>query len=93
MPKQISGEFDVRREAELAVERLVQEYKIDRSAIQVVAAGDDNTAGTVPSGADRDRETGEPQSSATHGRIRVSATVDDAVADKAQEALRQAHGV
>ena len=93
MPKQISGEFDVRREAELAVERLVQEYKIDRSAIQVVAAGDDNTAGTVPSGADRDRETGEPQSSPTHGRIRVSVTVDDAVADKAQEALRQAHGV
>ena len=70
MPKQISGEFDVRREAELAVERLVQEYKIDRSAIQVAAAGDDNTAGTVASGADRDRETGEPGASPTHGRIR-----------------------
>jgi hypothetical protein len=93
MPKQISGEFDIRREAELAVERLVQEYKIDRSAIQVAAAGDDNTAGTVASGADRDRETGEPGESPTHGRIRVSVTVDDAVADKAQEALRQAHGV
>ncbi|WP_431271497.1 hypothetical protein [Dankookia sp. P2] len=60
MPKQISGEFDIRREAELAVERLVQEYKIDRSAIQVAAAGDDNTTGTVASGADRDRETGSP---------------------------------
>src|SRR4051812_20956126 len=89
MPKQISGEFDVRREAELAVERLVQEYKIDRSAIQVAAAGDDNTAGTVASGADRDRETGEPGESPTHGRIRGSGTGDDAGADKAQEALRQ----
>jgi hypothetical protein len=47
----------------------------------------------VPSGADRDRETGEPGSSPTHGRIRVSVTVDDAVADRVQEALRQARGV
>jgi hypothetical protein len=58
MPRTISGEFDIRREAELAVERLVQEYNIDRSAIEVMAASDDNTAGVVPSGADRDRETG-----------------------------------
>lgn len=92
MPKQISGEFEVRREAELAVERLVQEYKVDRKAIQVVAAGDDNTAGTRPSGADRDQATGEPDESPTHGRIRVSATVDDAVAEKAQAALGQARG-
>ena len=35
MPRKITSEFDIRREAELAVERLVQEYKIDRSAIEV----------------------------------------------------------
>src|SRR5215217_5217250 len=45
MPRKITGEFDIRREAELAVERLVQEYSIDRSAVEVTAAGDDNTAG------------------------------------------------
>jgi hypothetical protein len=93
VPRKITGEFDIRREAELAVERLVQEYNVDRSAVEVTAAGDDNTAGTTPSGADRDRETGEPGSSPTHGKIRVSVTVDDAVADRAQEALRQARGV
>jgi hypothetical protein len=93
MPRKITSEFDIRREAELAVERLVQEYKIDRSAIEVMAASEENTAGVVPSGADRDRETGESGSSPTHGRIRVSVTVDDAVADRVQEALRQARGV
>jgi hypothetical protein len=93
MPRRITGEFDIRREAELAVERLVQEYNVDRSAVEVMAAGDDNTAGIVPSGADRDKETGEPGSSPTHGKIRVSVTVDDAIADRAQEALRQAKGV
>ena len=93
MSRKITSEFDIRREAELAVERLVQEYKIDRSAIEVIAASEENTAGVVPSGADRDRETGEPGSSPTHGRIRVSVTVDDAVADRVQEALRQARGV
>ncbi|WP_207802757.1 hypothetical protein [Roseicella frigidaeris] len=90
MPRTISAEFDVRREAELAVERLVQEYKLDRSAVTVTTVGEDNTAGTRPSGADRDDATGDEAASPTHGRIRVSATVDDAVADKAQAAMRQA---
>lgn len=93
MPRRITGEFEIRREAELAVERLVQEYNVDRSAVEVMAAGDDNTTGVVPSGADRDGETGEPGSSPTHGKIRVSVIVDDAIADRAQEALRQARGM
>ena len=93
MSRKITSEFDIRREAELAVERLVQEYNVDRSAIEVMAASEDNTAGVVPSGADRDRETGEPESSPTYGRIRVSVTVDDAAADRVQEALRQTRGV
>lgn len=92
MPRRISAEFDTRRQAELAVEHLVQEYRLDRRAIEVVAASDDNSAGTTPSGADRDRRTGEPGASATEGRIRVSAEVDDISADKAEAALRQARG-
>jgi hypothetical protein len=93
MPRTITGEFDIRREAELAVEHLVQDHGIDRKAVSVMAAGDDNTAGVVPSGADRDPSTGEPEASPTRGRIRVSVTVDDALAGKVEEALRQAHGV
>lgn len=92
MPRKITAAFDTRREAELAVEHLVQEYNVDRAAVEVMAEGDDNTAGVVPSGADRDRETGQPESSPTHGRIRVAATVEDGIADRAQEALRQARG-
>jgi hypothetical protein len=90
VPRTITADFDIRREAEMAVERLVQEYGIDRSAVQVGPVSDDNTVGTRPSGADKDSETGDAGASPTHGRIRVSATIDDAVADRAQEALRQA---
>src|SRR5689334_12787258 len=92
MPRTITAEFSVRREAELAVEHLVQEYGVDRKAVQVAAAGAENTAGVVPSGADRDASTGEPEASATHGRIKVSVSVDDAIADRAEAALRQARG-
>lgn len=92
MPRRITGEFATRREAELAVEHLVQEYGVDRAAIEVMAAGAANTAGTVPSGADRDPSTGEAKASATGGRIRVTATVEDAMAGRAEEALRQARG-
>ena len=70
----------------------MQEYGIDRAAVQVTAVGEENSAGVVPSGADRDPATGDPGASATHGRIRVSVSVDDAVADRAEKALRQARG-
>ena len=92
MPRKITREFDVRREAELAVERMVQEYGVSRSAIEVTAAGEENTAGVAPSGADRARATGEPSASPTHGRIRVSVTAEDAVADRVEAGLRQATG-
>jgi hypothetical protein len=92
MPRRITGEFATRRQAELAVEHLVQEYGIDRAAIEVVAVGAANSAGTVPSGADRGAATGEPGSSATEGRIRVTARVEDAMVARAEAALREAHG-
>ncbi len=91
MARRISAEFETRRQAELAVEHLVQEYRLDRSAIEVAAASDENTAGTHPSGADR-APTGEPEASASHGRIRVTAMVEDAQAAQAEAALRQARG-
>lgn len=64
MAKQrITGTFNTRREAEMAVEHLVQEYKLDRSLVQVGPAGEENTSGTVASGADaaeRHRGSGAP---------------------------------
>ena len=90
MPRRITGRFAVRREAELAVEHLVQAYGIDRSAVEVTAVGPENTAGVVASGADTDPATGEPNAGAHRGKIVVSVTVEDAVADEALEAMRQA---
>lgn len=50
--RNITGRFDTRREAEMAVEHLVQEYDLDRARIDVRPAGEANTSGDVASGAD-----------------------------------------
>ena len=64
MAKQtITGRFNTRREAEMAVEHLVQDYGLDRSAVNVRPVGEENTSGTVASGADaaeRHRGSGAP---------------------------------
>jgi hypothetical protein len=39
MPRKITGRFAIRREAELVVEHLVQEYKLERSAVEVTTEG------------------------------------------------------
>ena len=48
----ITATFATRREAELAIERLVQELGIERTDIFVVADGVANSAGIAISGAD-----------------------------------------
>jgi hypothetical protein len=48
----IVGSFETRRDAEIAVEHLVQEYGIERTDIFIRAPGEANTAGTRPAGAD-----------------------------------------
>lgn len=52
MERTIIGEFDTRRGAELAVEHLVQQCGIARTDVFVQPAGDANTTGTRPAGAD-----------------------------------------
>ncbi len=90
MTRRITGHFAVRRQAELAVEHLVQDCGIDRQAIAVAAEGMDGSAGLVPSGADVDPATGEPGAAPTHGRILVTVEVEEAVAERAEQALRDA---
>jgi hypothetical protein len=64
MAKQtLTGSFNTRREAEMAVEHLVQDYGLDRSLVDVRPAGEENTSGNVASGADaaeRHRGSGAP---------------------------------
>jgi hypothetical protein len=90
MPCRVTGRFATRREAELAVEHLVQEYGIDRAEVAVTTEGLDNTAGVVPSGTDTDPATGEPGASARHGLIIVAVTVADATAEQVRAAMQQA---
>jgi len=57
----LSATFPTRRDAELAIERLVQEFKIDRKAIRVGPQGDENSAGEAPSGADKKAAEPSPE--------------------------------
>jgi len=52
MAESLRGEFATRRDAEMTVERLVQEYGIDRASISVTAAGEENSAGVERAGSD-----------------------------------------
>ncbi|KAK0332119.1 hypothetical protein LTR94_026168, partial [Friedmanniomyces endolithicus] len=52
MADTLKAQFDTRRDAELAVERLVQEYGVERTDIFVAPKGDENSAGVRASGAD-----------------------------------------
>jgi hypothetical protein len=52
MSSTLTASFTTRREAELVVERLVQEFGLDRKAIAVEADGDESTVGETTSGGD-----------------------------------------
>ena len=54
----VQARFATRRDAELAVEHLVQQHGIDRADITVRATGEANSAGSEPAGADI--ESGHP---------------------------------
>ncbi|MFK4874315.1 hypothetical protein [Novosphingobium sp. ZW T3_23] len=52
MNSTIERTFSSRREAELAVERLVQEHGFERTDVFISSAGNENSAGNTPSGGD-----------------------------------------
>ncbi|WP_257164594.1 hypothetical protein [Bradyrhizobium sp. SRS-191] len=58
MERTIIGHFATRREAELAVEHLVQDHGIDRTDVSLQAPGAANSAGSEAAGADV--ESGHP---------------------------------
>jgi hypothetical protein len=93
MATTLTANFDTRREAELTIERLVQDRGLDRAKIGVTAAGDENTAGEQVSGSDR--EAGEPSpeqrdDAALNGKVKVSVEVaDEAAAAAVREAFSE----
>lgn len=92
MAKTISGAFETRRDAEMAVERLVQEYGLERTDIFIEPETAANSAGEVAGGAD----VGNGHSSeskarpALAGRIKVSVDLNDKNASgKVENALQE----
>lgn len=83
------------RQAELAVEHLVQEHGIDRNAVTIRASGEANSAGTRPAGADV--ESGHPGGEkhgapALAGKIEVQFACGTGQTEAIHQAIRQAGG-
>ena len=96
MAKTMRAAFATRREAEMAVEHLVQEYKFDRNAVSVTTASEENTVGTEPAGGDVEDGHGhkarDPRP-ALEGKILVSVEADDAQTDDVRASFESAGGV
>lgn len=95
MDNALCGRFATRREAELAVEHLVQDHGLDRNAITVRAEGTQNSAGTEAAGADTEsghpglEKHGDPQLA---GMIEVRVACDAGARAMVEKVLREAGG-
>ena len=80
MSRTLRASFQTRREAEMTIERLVQEYGIERTDIFVVAEGPDNNAGEEQAGSDTEAGAPSPEDrddAALVGRVSVSVDMED----------------
>lgn len=93
MSTSLSAKFDTRREAEMTVERLVQQFGIERTNIYIAADGSDNTAGVEEAGSDTAAGSPTPQDrndTALEGRVVVSVDIeDDSLADEVWAAFAE----
>lgn len=90
MSQVITGFFNTRREAEMTVERLVQDHGLDRNSVQAMAEGEENSSGTVLSGADAaDAASGEQPEGVRRDRIVVRAEVGDELLEVAMASFRE----
>lgn len=86
----IIGQFEARRSAELAIERIVQEYGVPRDDVVVQPAGPDNTAGTRPAGADV-KAAPEPEGQENlNGPLQASVKLSDADSEPIVSAMKAA---
>ncbi len=92
MTVMLSATFDTRRDAEMTVERLVQQFDLDRAVVFITTEGDRNSVGEAAAGSD----TGAGAPSAEdrgdaplNGAIVVTCEVED---QQVAEAVRDAFG-
>lgn len=93
MSTSLTAKFDTRREAEMTVERLVQQFKIERTDVFITAEGDDNTAGVEEAGSDTEAGGPSPESrddAELTSRVVVSVDIeDDSLADEVRSAFAE----
>lgn len=96
MSQTLKATLTTRREAELVVERLVQEHDVERSDIFVAPEGCANSAGEEISGSDRQAGTPSEEArgdGAHEGRIEVSVDLqNDEHVSAVQSAFREFGG-
>jgi len=96
MGNSVTGSFGTRRDAEMAVERLVQEFGVERSDIFIAAEGAENSAGVEVDGSDCSTipSAEEARDDGPHvGAVAVSVDVNDpAAVDKIVSAFDEFDG-
>ncbi|MDN4987124.1 hypothetical protein QY049_28590 [Bradyrhizobium sp. WYCCWR 13022] len=90
MESTIIGEFATRREAELAVEHVVQECGVARGDVFVQPVGAGNSSGTRSAGADVKAAPTPEGQQRLEGEIEVSVDFHGDEPDKIAEALKDA---
>ncbi|MCP8891730.1 hypothetical protein [Sphingomonas faeni] len=89
----LTAKFDTRREAEMTVERLVQQFEIDRAKVVITADGAENTAGVTEDGSDQKAGEPSPQTrddAELNGKVVVAVDVaDDDTASEVREAFNE----
>ncbi|MET0373424.1 MAG: hypothetical protein ABW128_04100 [Rhizorhabdus sp.] len=93
MSTSLTAKFDTRRDAEMTVERLVQQFEIERTDIFITAEGDDNTAGIEEAGSDTEAGGPSPESRddaelTSRGVVSVDIE-DDGLADEVRSAFAE----
>lgn len=93
MSTSLTAKFDTRREAEMTVERLVQQFKIERTDVFIAAEGDENTVGVEEAGSDTEAGGPSPEDrddTQLAGRVVVSVDIeDDSLADEIRSAFAE----
>lgn len=93
MSTSLTAKFDTRREAEMTIERLVQQFKIERTDVFVAAEGEENTAGIEKAGSDTEAGAPSPEDrndSRLTDRVIVSVDIeDDGLADEVRAAFAE----
>ncbi len=95
MSTTLTAKFETRREAEMTVERLVQQFDIERTDIFIAADGDDNTAGARTAGADGEAGAPSPEARGDadlNGKVIVSVDIgEDDLAGEVRSAFAEFH--